>query len=327
MKVLREAAVLTENDSLLLLVDESQLPLAAYFVAAAKKIGIEDVVMIQFPKTLRPLRKIPDLVADSFQRFGAIIYIIDRMPEDSQLVWTVLSGLSRKSKCKYLTMHDPKPEYLERGGVWADYDTVERKGAKLTRLIQKAKSVEIFSNVGTELAFELDPKSSAMYRSPSFKFGHNLRDWGVIQIPEGEGGRTPLQKTVNGRIVADGAITGLGIPSRPVSVTFENGLNKSVEGDANFLEAMLEYARRQDADLQTLTEMSSVTEFSVGFNDWAHFDDNISYCEKVSGGIHIGIGAKWEMFDMILTAPTLKIFNADGKGTTLIDNGRLIGLE
>jgi hypothetical protein len=33
------------------------------------------------------------------------------------------------------------------------------------------------------------------------------------------------------------------------------------------------------------------------------------------------------MFDMILTAPTLTIFNADGKGMTLIDDGRLTGLE
>jgi hypothetical protein len=322
-KVLREAASLNKADTLLLLVDEPHTPIAAYFISAAKQLGMENVVFVYFPKTLRPLRKIPSVITESIQKFGAIIYLIDRMPEDSQLVWTVFSDIARKSKVKYLTMHDPKPQYLEKGGIWADYEVVERKGAKVARLLQEARRVEIKSSAGTELSFAFEPNSKAMYRSPSSKYGHNIRDWGVIQIPEGEGGRKPRQETFTGKIVVDGAITGLGTPSRPITLTFEKGQNKSVEGDSNFLEAMVEYVHRQGTELNSLTEMTNVTEFSMGFNDWSAFDDNISYCEKVSGGIHLGFGVEWEMFDMILTAPTLTIFGPNGKGNDLIDNGRL----
>ena len=322
-KVLKEAAVLKKRDALLFLVDESRMSVANYFFEAAAKLQLENSLVLEIPKTFRPLKRVPDFLADCIRKANTVIYLIDRMPEDSHLVFGPMWDVARRSQTKYLTLHDPKPEYLERGAVMADYDVVESKGSKIAKILQNSVKVEVKSDLGTSFKFSLDPTSKATYRGPSYKYKNSL-DTGVVQVPEGEGGRKPLQRTASGKIVIDGAITGLGIPPKPVTITFKNGKNVSVEGDSNFLDAMMNYIRRQGERPKSLTGMDTITEFSIGFNDWAILDNNISNCEKVSGGIHFGLGnSKGEWFDNILTNPTLTFENSKGKQTKLIDNGQL----
>lgn len=323
-KVLKEAAAVQKDESLLLLVDESLLPIGNYFVLAARKLDLENITLVIIPRVFRPMRVIPVLIAEAIQKVDAMIYVIDRMPEDSGLVYgREIWGLAKKSGCRYLTMHDPKPEYFEKGGVIADYDEVERKGAKVAAMLHGSVGVEIKSELGSNASFSFDLKVNTTYRSPSFKYRRNI-DNGMVQIPEGEATRTPLTRSATGRIVIDGAITGLGVPPKPIEITFKDGKNISVEGDSFFLGEMLDYARRQGAKLESLTQMDTITEFSVGFNDWALFDNNISNCEKVSGGVHLGLGTRGiEWFDNILTKPSVTLVDSKGARSTLIENGKL----
>lgn len=321
-KIISEAANATKDESLLILTDEAYLDVAKYFVSASIDLGLEDINVQCIPKRLRPFTKVSKFLEQCIRHSDIFLYIIERMPEDSHLVYGDIWNVAKKSKCKYLTMHEPRLDYFEIGGVLADYEMVESKGRRLVDKLKDVEKVEVKSDIGTDVTFLLDQSSSPTYRSPSYKFQNNL-DTGVIQIPEGEGGRNPVPNSLNGTLVIDGAITGLGIPPKPLKITFENGKPRSISGDRTFLDIMLDYARRE-ARVQSLLEMNAMTEFSIGFNDWARFDSNTSNCEKVSGGMHFGLGnTEGEWFDNILTHSSVNLIRTNGARECLISDGQL----
>ena len=140
----------------------------------------------------------------------------------------------------------------------------------------------------------------------------------------------PVESTFSGTVVVDGVITGLGQPSRPVVWEFADGLVTHVDGDKEDLEQLLVFLQKSDARLRSLVGMD-IAEFSVGVNDWAVYDDNISNCEKVSGGLHFGLGqvsggigiyrGGTFHFDNILMNPTVVVKKTDGQEVTLIKDG------
>jgi len=83
---------------------------------------------------------------------------------------------------------------------------------------------------------------------------------------------------------------------------------------------------------ESLLCLNWIEEFSLGFNDWAVFDDNISNSEKVSGSAHFGIGhgspkegpSQGEYFDFMMNYPMIILTKADGKKFKLRDNGKLL---
>ena len=154
-----------------------------------------------------------------------------------------------------------------------------------------------------------------------------------MQAPEAEGGCPPLMSTLNGTIAIDGSITGLGIPPVPVVLTYEKGEIKNVEGDQMFLEEIKNFieklvGKRPDS----LLCLDNIDEFSIGFNKWAKFDDNISNCEKVAGSTHFGIGhgsmtegpGHGEYFDMMVNYPTIVVTKKDGKKVKVVEKGKIL---
>ena len=76
-----------------------------------------------------------------------------------------------------------------------------------------------------------------------------------------------------------------------------------------------------------------IGEFLVSVNDWAVFDDNISNCEKVSGGVHFAMGNSEGLgkdrgetfhFDNIVKTPTIIVCDQDGEETIIADSGKAL---
>lgn len=80
----------------------------------------------------------------------------------------------------------------------------------------------------------------------------------------------------------------MGEPS-PIVWEFKNGQVVDAKGDKTFLQRLLDRIRKSDSRVTDLRGMW-IAKFSVGTNEWARFDENISNSEKVAGGIHFGMG-------------------------------------
>jgi len=325
-KILLEAAGLKMDESLLILSHENRMNIAQYLLKAAKSIEVQDVALFMIPKESRPIKRVSNMLAGAIEKADVLIYLVDRMPEETHIEWGPLMSLCKKHECRYLTMHDPKPWYLERGGILADYEIVDQKSKKVAAILNESEKIEVQSEIGTNLTLKLDPKPEVPYRSPSILFPEMLTR-GHIQVPEGEVSMTPVQDTVNGKLVVDsnGAITGLGKPFLPVTYVFEAGEMVGVEGDKIFLAELCEYVRRSGGK-PVLENLDTVEEFAVGTNPWAVLDDNVSNCEKVAGTIHFGIGhqKEWQHIDHVVTSATVVVTDKKGDKIRLVEKGRLM---
>jgi hypothetical protein len=344
-KLLVEGLGIEKDESLLIYSDERLVPVAKYTVRAAKALGIEDTILMVNPDDLRPRRNAPSPLLKAIEGSNAMLYFFDRIPEETTPGTILpyrreLNEALEGNNVRNIGLYDPKPWYFDRGGIWADYAIVDEKGRAIVEALSDCQMVEITSEAGTQVSFEINVEEEIQghrgprYRGPSVKLTQREYPNKLgVQAPEAEGGCPPLMNTVNGRIAIDGAITGLGVPPLPVVLTFENGKIKNVEGDSFFLEEMKNFIGKLLGERpETLLCLDHIDEFSIGFNDWAVLDDNISNCEKVAGTCHFGIGhgsmsegpGHGEYFDFMMNQPTIIITREDDTKYKLIDEGKLL---
>jgi len=344
-KLLLEGAGIKEDESLLIYADEPCVPVAMYVVKAAKELETEDLTLIVNPSILRPKKKAQKALLKAIEGADVFLYFFHRLPEETPpgTIYPYRRDISkalRENNVRNIGLYDTKPEYFDSGGIYADYAAIEEQGRRLFEPFIDCNLVEITSKAGTDLSFQLNLKDEIQgakgvrYRGPSIELTlkHDPNRLGV-QAPEAEGGCPPLMSTVDGKIAIDGAITGLGVPPVPVLLTYENGDIKSVEGDKIFLEEMKNFiGKLVGKRSESLLCLDHIDEFSIGFNKWAKFDDNISNCEKVAGSTHFGIGhgsmvegpGHGEYFDFMLKYPTIIVTKSDGKKVKVIKDGKIL---
>jgi len=314
---------LNTGDSLIILSNEGSKDFSNYILKGAKQEKIDNIIHIVLPDIYRPVTKIPTSLAGAIEKTKGLIYIVNRLPEENFTFNRPLQELCVRNKCKYVYIYDSKIQYLKEG-IAADYADVYKKAKKIKKILENSKEINITSEIGTNLTFGLY-SHNVIPRSPVFP-----KNFYWNQAPEGEVMTCPIENTFNGTLVVDGPVTGMGQPERLITWIFKNGVVTKVEGDNKFLSSLLSNLQASDKRLKSLIGIW-IAEFSVGVNDWAVFDDNISNCEKVSGGIHFAMGNSEGLgidrgetfhFDNIVKTPTIVVTDKNGEKLTLAKSGK-----
>jgi len=317
---------LNAGDSLIILSSESSKDFSNYILKGAKQEKIDNIVYIVLPDIYRPVIKIPSSLAGAIERAKGLIHIVNRMPEENFTFNRPLEDLCVEYKCKYVYIYDPKIQYLKEG-ILADYTEVYKKANKIKKILENSKEINVTSKIGTNLSFSIYT-SNIIPRSPIFPKGFYSN-----QAPEGEVQTCPIEDTFNGKLVVDGPVTGMGQPEGPIIWTFKDGVVTKVEGGNKFLSSLLSNLQASDKRLKSFIGIW-IAEFSVGVNDWAVFDNNISNCEKVSGGLHFAMGNSEGLgiergetfhFDNIVKTPTtIVITDKNSEKLTLTKSGKIM---
>lgn len=311
-KILLEAVRLRKGDNLIILAHENRMLIVDYLIKASKLIGNENVLLVHVPEALRPITKVSDMLAGAVAKADALIYVADRMPEETAtFTFGSLLNICKENKCKYIYMYDTKLSYLKEGGVFADYGVVEEKCKRVQEILQKSVRVDVTSTLGTSITFSLSNKFN--FTSPI------IGKRGRVQAPDGEVRGHPIKETFTGKIVVDGATTGIGIPESPITLIFEKGRRTAVQGEKKIVSRLLKYMKRCNKGIKSLVDLP-ITEFSVATNDWTILDDNISSSEKLAGTVHFCIGGVC----YLLTRPNVIVTEETGKKITLIERGKLL---
>ena len=329
-KNLLESLNLKSNDGLIIMSSEDNLKFSSIIIEVAKYKGFKNILYILIPDILRPISKIPEVLYNVINNSKALIVNINRLSEETFTFIRPLSDLCNKKKVKHLLSYEPKLKYLKEG-IAADYMAIEKKTKNLKEILEESENIEVISEFGTSLKFKIYKDIAA--RSPLFESGQYIN-----QAPEGEVMACPVEETFNGKLVADGTITGMGKPPEPIEWEFKNGQVTKVKGNEEFIAKLLSMIQRADKRVRTLKGVW-IAEFALGTNDRAEYDDNLSNCEKVSGGIHVAVGKtcgvtvgrflgkdRGETFhiDNILTNCTVTVNKKNGEKVIIIKSGKLI---
>lgn len=318
---------LKEDDGLIIINTENKQSFSQYLFKAAKELDLSNVIQIQIPEVFRPLRRVPELMNKMIPCAKGVIHVLNRRFDEEFGFVRPIWKLCEEKKVKYLWIYDAKIKYLSEGIV-ANYSRVNEKGKRIKDILENSKEIEITSDIGTDLRFSI--YTHKIYaRTPIFVESERY----VNQAPEGETMSCPIESTFNGRMVVDGVVTGMGEAPEPITWDFEDGRIVNVEGNDLFLSKLLHSLKTSDPRLDSLIGMW-IAEFSVGSNEWAVFDDNISNCEKVAGGIHLAMGKtaggigknRGESYhvDNIVKYPSIIVTKNNGEKYCLIDKGKLM---
>mgnify|MGYP006294683687 CR=1 FL=1 len=316
---------LNKDDGLIIMSNEDNQQYCSYILDAAKELGIKNNIYIVIPENYRPIESLPGILLDTIKDAKGLIFVSTRKVEEDFTFNRPIQDWCIEYQVKYAYTWDAKLNYLKEG-IAADYQAVDKKTKQIKKILENSTAVQVTSEIGTDLAFSVYTQN-IIPRSPLFP---EDRFWN--QAPEGEVMSCPIEDSFNGVLVVDGVVTGLGQVPSPIRWEFKDGRVVDVQGDEQFLTRLYNRNKQSDKRLSSLKGIW-IAEFSIGSNDWAVFDDNISNCEKVSGSIHIAMGNSEGLgmdrgetfhFDNIIKTPTVIISRKNEDNFTLIKSGKLM---
>lgn len=163
-------------------------------------------------------------------------------------------------------------------GLNADYNKIAKLSIKLKKILEKGKHIRVTSNLGTDISFSIEGRTSFASKGLFHKKGESGN------LPTGETFLAPVEGTANGVFIVDGSFAGLGlIKNANIKITVKDGFAIKVEGGsaAKKLKLMLNKFGKP---------AHNIAEFGIGTNDSAKLSGIILEDEKVLGTVHIALG-------------------------------------
>ncbi|ADL12218.1 aminopeptidase [Acetohalobium arabaticum] len=304
MNNLKEAAEIIINDCMsvkddettLVIVDKPLRKIGQAIFAAAKEAANEAVLTEIAPRANHGAEP-PASIANLMQEFDVVI-----MPTSKSLSHTKARKAANDAGARAATLPDITEEIMIRT-LTADYEAIKERSEKVAEILDEGKKAHLITEAGTDLKMSLVERSG----HPDTGIYHQAGNFG--NLPAGEAYIAPLEETAEGKVVIDGAMSGLGVLEEPVTLIVEDGYVVDIQGGkeaAELTELVDQYGK----------EARNIAELGIGTNDQAILTGNVLEDEKVMSTVHVAIGdnsafgGKIEIeshLDGIINQPTLKV--------------------
>jgi leucyl aminopeptidase (aminopeptidase T) len=262
----------------------------------------------------------PPPVTAALAAADVIYAVVSKSVTHTQAVQDAIAGGTR-----YIGFSNITEDAFIRGAATCDPRVLREIGDKVRAGLQDSSLIRVRSPLGTDVTFSLAGREIMVADSivPEAKPGPRRFSDGGRMFPDGEVYCCPLEDSVNGRIVIDRWMQGIGVLREPIVWDFRDGycVDISGGGQAESLRHIIdehgdEYSRR-------------VGEFAIGINPNARTDGNPHReGKKVLGSCHFALGTGTVCggifqstlhLDGLLSPPTI-----DADGQTVLDAGKLV---
>ena len=200
-----------------------------------------------------------------------------------------------------------------------EHKSMQGHAERLIHALEDTVTVEIRNPEGTNLTLSTQNRKF---------FTDTKLDWKTMKwmnLPTGEVIVAPVEDSLNGKLVCDMAIGGIGKLRKPVEVTAKNGRVETVFSQDK------DHLRRIEETFATDDWSDVVGEFAFGINPKARFLQEFLEAEKMLGTVHVAFGANTDMpggknpsknhMDLLISDPTVKVTKEDRKTVTILEKG------
>jgi hypothetical protein len=190
----------------------------------------------------------------------------------------------------------------------------------LIRTLDHTATVEVTSPAGT--AFSLSTAGRPFYTD-------TLIDWKQMKwmnLPTGEVLAAPVEDSLQGTVVCDLAVGGVGPLREPIELTVNNGVISGVASPDQEARQQVESAFATDKWAKV------VGEYAFGINPKATSLTEFLETEKIKRTIHVAFGNNLDMpggrnpsanhMDFLISDPTVKITKESGETFTVMEDGK-----
>ena len=307
------------GEEVVIVTDNSKLEITEDLAYCIKEANAK-ISVFYIPENIRPVERITDIHAVSLISADVVIYVLET--ESNEI------NLSKETAFRHYLFTLPvqykgrvcmMPGFSDqmKDAVAVDYSRIKEKCQHLKDILTN-KIIRIETDLGTDIEFSLQGRKIEIDDGDITKpgiFGN---------IPAGEIFTAPVEDTINGKIVIDGSIGGLGALKHPFYIELESGKIKDMQPIGEKDELVDKF--REVCELDTpATKM--VGEFGIGLNPGAKIIGNMLMDEKVEGTVHFafgdsyGLGKSSSKFHTDLLIKNPSIF-ADGR--CIMEKGKFI---
>jgi aminopeptidase len=312
-----------KGESVVIFCDDEKMDVGKAFANGALKLGLQ-TRLTQLKTEAKVFRKeIPKHVVEILKQPPTIyINLLRGVGEETpfriQLIKFETEGhKARLGHCPGVTL-----DMLTEGALALKAEEHKKMQEFAKSLIEKLRQttrVEITNPAGTKLSLSVEGRSFFT----DTVIDKKTMKW--MNLPTGEVIVAPVENSLEGKLVCDMAVGGIGPIKMPVEITVRKG---KVQDSSSANVQVLKRVR----DWLAIDENSStVGEFAFGINPKARFVEEFLEAEKLLGTIHIAFGNNSDFpggknpsknhLDLLMSEPTVKVFNEDGSSMDVLVNG------
>jgi aminopeptidase len=313
-----------EGENLVVFCDDEKIDIGEVFAAGALKLGLQTRLTPLKTEANVFRKEIPQQVLEILKQPPAIYInlfrgIREEAPFRIELIkLEIKEHKSRLGHCPGVTM-----DMLTEGALAlkaAEHRRMQNFAKTLMQKLSQTVKIEITNPAGTKLSLSVKER-------PFFTdtiVDRKTMKW--MNLPTGEVIAAPVEDSLEGQLVCDMAIGGIGPIKTPVKLIVQNG---KVRGSSSTNTQVL---KRVKDSLNTDENASTVGEFAFGINPKARFVDEFLEAEKLLGTIHIAFGNNSDFpggknpsknhLDLLVSEPTVTAFNKDDSSMTVLENGK-----
>ncbi len=313
-----------EGETIVIFCDHEQIEIGEAFAIGALRLGMQArlVNLKAGAKTYRT--GVPQELMDILTKHPPDVYVNllrgvrEETPFRIQLIkLETKDHKSRLGHCPGVTI-----DMLIEGAMALAAEGHKKMQTFAHALIKKLAStekLEVTTPAGTKLT--LSAKTRPF-------FTDTIIDWETLKwmnLPTGEVILAPVENSLQGTLVCDMAIGGIGPLKTPVTLT----VNKGKVQDSKCEDKQV--LKRVRDSLNTDETSSTVGEFAFGINAKARFVEEFLEAEKVLGTTHIAFGNNSDMpsgknpsknhMDLLMSKPTVKATTKDGTVFKVLADG------
>ncbi len=189
--------------------------------------------------------------------------------------------------------------------VSIDYDKLRQREEKLLRAIS-GRHIRITSLLGTDISFSIGSRKIMIDDGDLSKPGS------FGNIPAGEIFTAPIEETVEGKIVIDGSIGGIGLVANPFIIHVKDGYITGMEPVEVEDEIFQQFSKVCEYDAPATRTLG---EFGIGLNPSARIIGDMLMDEKAEGTVHFAFGDSYGLgktssryhTDLLVRNPTITV--------------------
>ena len=270
-KLVREVIGVKKEDKVLVVTDAEKLMVGKAFALSCRGLGAETVLAV-LPLTGEHGNEPPATIAAAMKAADVVF-----APTTHAITHTRARLDAFAAGARVVILRGVTADMMVKGGMTVDFHDLKEKTEKVAQILADADEITVTSEAGTDVTF------SVAGRKAFSLDGFFHQDYGFAALPPGEAPTCPVEGTMNGSLVFDYSMDGIGKLSQPLKLEVKDGEAISVSGgieDVQFLEKIFE----RDATAR------NIAEFAVGTNPNARLIGNLAEDKKLAGTVHFAIG-------------------------------------
>ncbi len=315
------------GESILIVTDDVRKEIGEAFAQGALEIGLWTRLLVLDTKS-KEFRKEPPAhlveMINSMQSPDIYVNILRGPAQETPFRIKIIKLETRKGKARLGHCPGITLDMMTEGALSLTRNEnaeMQNKARNLVTLLQDTVSVYVTSPSGSD--FTLSVKGRTW-------FSDTYIDWKTMKwmnLPTGEVLVGPVETSMQGKLVCDLAIGGIGPITKPVTLTVKDGRVESIECEDSDVVKSIEEA-------QSIDKMAKyVGEFAIGLNPKARLVDEFLEAEKVEA-IHVAFGNNMDYpgtvannsanhQDFLVDKPTVVVTYSDGRTKEIMKDGEL----